>query len=125
MSFQQRQKADLIIDIDSWEKIVLSKPRQAKIGNEFFKHFTRDQFPEVMAANEIGRNLVVVLLGKGMVPREYEDSETAFDDMEDFLLDQGFQRVVILENSNHLIPAGFPILRDSEKNQKEVIKFSR
>jgi len=121
MSFEQQQEADLIVDIHSWEKIVLSKPRQAKIGNEFFKHFTRDQFPQVMTANEIGRDLVVILLGKGMVPREYVDNETAYDDMEEYFLEQGFQRVVILEDSNHLIPAGFPILRDSEKKQKEVL----
>ena len=122
MSFQQQQEADLIIDIDSWEKIILSKPKQVKIGSSILRHFTRDQFPQVMTENDIGRYLALVIMGAGTLPREYTDYETAFEDMEKFLLEQGFQRVVILENGGHLIPAGYYILRDSEKKQNEVLK---
>lgn len=102
-AFQQEDAADLVVHFETVDRLSIRKP-------ELDVHITRPAHLQSLAHQEIGRDLVVVILGKRVNP---ERRHPAFEDeLVTTFHELGFQRVIVQAAQGDLHPDGRPILRD-------------
>ncbi|MCC5847069.1 MAG: hypothetical protein JJU29_03165 [Verrucomicrobia bacterium] len=105
LAYQQEEAANLVVYYDDHESISILRP-------ELEVQMTKPEHLQKLDQQEIEKDLVVVILGKRVMP---EDISSFQNELADTFHQLGFQRVILQQAQGDIHPDGLPILLDSKK----------
>ena len=103
------------MDFLDWDHLILSKPFVEKKGTQWL---SKKEVVQIWEDQHVKKNFVVVILEKPFFVKKSLPIKT-MDEIEKFLVDQGFQRIVLQQAVGSMEqPDGLPILRDHTTKTK-------
>ena len=102
-AFKQEKDADLVIFFYTWEDWKIEKPAFRKENPS--KPLSQKLLCEIISDLNIECNLVVVILDK-------RDSDIEIEEIEEFLKEFGFSKVVFQAGISNMHPDGRPIIKE-------------
>jgi hypothetical protein len=110
LAFEQQDQADLVLDAIDVDKLRIEKPPVAGKG-KISAPFSKEKLREEISALSIKRECVVVVLNMKFNPNG-KSQDQGMDEIQAFLQDLGFKRIIFQLAWNRDAPDGLPILRD-------------
>jgi hypothetical protein len=116
LAFEQQEQADLVLDAIDVDKLRIEKPAIAGT-NKISEPFSRERLREWIPSSSIKRECVVVVLNKKFNPNGMSQDQ-GMDEIQTFLQDLKFKRIIFQLAWSGDAPDGLPILRDWPSNAR-------